>query len=246
MYLADENLTIESLAKSLDLSVGGVSGGGINTTTASQSLLLSTSMASSDDADKTMQMAGAEDTLTLSGIARNISEDFKKSKAAAAAVTTSVSSSSSSKRGRRGRRTSSEGGGKTKKGSTHVKSEPRDEDELEEDEQETPEDESKLNEDTGTTDGTWIHLLNSFRNIDKFRNETVRSLILSILFFIQDEPKAKKKQARASSDLETSSSTTKSTGSAKRKDGIKTENESDSQESTTHSFKLKYISYISS
>lgn len=205
MFLAEENLTIESLAKSLDLS-GNAAESSMNA--ANHSLLFSNSVASSDDADKTMQMAGTEDTLTLSGIARNISEDYKKSKkeAAAAAVSTSTSTTSSSalaKRGRRGRRVSSEGtSGKTKK--NMVKNEPHEEDDF--DDVETGEDESKLNnDDTGTTD---------------------------------DEPKPKKKQTRASSDLEVSSSTSKSTASGKRKGGIKTENESDSQESTTHSFKL--------
>lgn len=83
MSSMEDQLTIESLAKSLttDIQTPGASAP-TTAPAAANSMLLSTSIASSDDADKTMSLAGGlpEDTLTLSGIARNISEDFKKSK----------------------------------------------------------------------------------------------------------------------------------------------------------------------
>lgn len=83
MSSMEDQLTIESLAKSLttDIQTPGASAP-TTAPAAANSMLLSTSVASSDDADKTMSLAGGlpEDTLTLSGIARNISEDFKKSK----------------------------------------------------------------------------------------------------------------------------------------------------------------------
>lgn len=80
LALTEENLTIESLAKSIDLSVVSSASVGVTPIGLNHSGLLSTSIASSDDADRTMLLGAAEDTLTLSGIARNISEDYKKSK----------------------------------------------------------------------------------------------------------------------------------------------------------------------